>query len=491
MAKKPKVPIKRNSSSMRRNLLLIPALAFVIKLAIIARIQGFDWFTAGNGNMVNGLTTLLDKNYAPSHVWYGADAENYLRSVVGLFRDGFFSTERNLHYWPAGYPVLIWLVGLIGNGSMLALVAILQSLLYFIACAFFVDELRQSRLVNFSYPVALVLTLNPTLTLNTIAIGYELPTASFVLISIAALMKYYRREQKTIFNLEIFIAALSMSLSAFMQPRLILFALILFVMWGLAKFPLKAASGLIAISLGIVIIAPGIMMFRNSQAMGFTAISTNLGVTMNIGAGDEATGGYNGKYNGVPCPEAVGNEAEVDSAKVKCVVEWYLANPIKFLKLSWNKALYFWSPWYGPVANGTMARNPWRVNHPLNDTIKTQSGANLVYGNTGKLLSWLWLLATLTFLALGFRFLWSAGGIERLWGSAAFSMVVINWLSSIATIGDHRFRIPTMTLSLLLQIIGFCALFVNRRKRLVGPSVDIPWTGLHWKRKSETDNLQP
>ena len=69
--------------------------------------------------------------------------------------------------------------------------------------------------------------------------------------------------------------------------------------------------------------------------MGFTAISTNLGVTMNIGAGDDATGGYNGKYNGVPCPEAVGNEAEIDSAKVKCVLKWYLQNPAKFAKLSW------------------------------------------------------------------------------------------------------------------------------------------------------------
>jgi hypothetical protein len=114
---------------MRRKLLLIPALAFVIKLAIIARIQGFDWFTAGNGNMVNGLTSLLDKNYPPSHVWYGADAENYLRSVVGLFREGFFSKEGNLYYWPAGYPILIWLLGLIGHGTMLTMVAILQSIL--------------------------------------------------------------------------------------------------------------------------------------------------------------------------------------------------------------------------------------------------------------------------------------------------------------------------------------------------------------------------
>jgi hypothetical protein len=71
MAKKAKVPVKRTSTSLRNKLLLIPALAFLIKLSIIARIQGFDWYAAGNGDMSAGLKTLLDKNYAPAHVWRG------------------------------------------------------------------------------------------------------------------------------------------------------------------------------------------------------------------------------------------------------------------------------------------------------------------------------------------------------------------------------------------------------------------------------------
>ena len=491
MAKRAKVPVKRSSSSFRNKLLLIPALAFLVKLVMIARIEGFNWFAAGNGEMASGLKLMLDNNYRPAHAWYGADAENYLRSVLELFRDGFFSTERNLHYWPAGYPLLIWIVGIVGQGSMLALVAVLQSLLYFVACAFFVNEIRQSRLVNFSWPIALVLALNPTLALNTIAIGYELPTASFALIGIAALMRRVRIISSKVLDLNQFVAAISFSLATFMQPRLGLIALVLFVFWSISKFPIKTAVVSILLSMSIVAIGPAIMMWRNSQAMGFTAISTNLGVTMNIGAGDEATGGYNGKYNGVPCPEAVGNEAQVDSAQVKCVVIWYAKNPLKFLKLSWNKSIYFWSPWYGPVANGTMARNPWRVNHPLNETVKTQSGANMVYGTTGKLISWLWLISGLFFLYWGFRFLWQAGGLERLWGTAAFTVVVINWLSSMATIGDNRFRIPTMALSLVLQVIGFTSLFLNKRKRLVGAGTVIGWPGLHWKRKSETANLQP
>ena len=90
MAKQPKIPVKRSSSSLGKKLLVIPALAFLIKLSIISRIQGFDWYQAGNGDMATGLKTLLDNNYAPANVWYGADAENYLRSLLGLLQDGFF-----------------------------------------------------------------------------------------------------------------------------------------------------------------------------------------------------------------------------------------------------------------------------------------------------------------------------------------------------------------------------------------------------------------
>ena len=491
MAKKPKVPQKRNSSRLRNQLIAIPALAFVVKLGIIARIQGFDWFAASNGDMTAGLKTLLDKNYAPSHVWYGADAENYLRSVLGLFRDGLFSTEGNLHYWPAGYPILIWIVGIIGQGSMLALVAVFQSLLYFIACAFFVNEIRQSRLVNFSWPIALFLSLNPTLALNTIAIGYELPTASLTLIAISALMRRARLLTTKAVEMNLIISSVSFSIATFMQPRLGLMAVALFLIWSFSMFPVKSAVTSLLVAIAIVAIGPAFMTFRNSQAMGFAAISTNLGVTMSIGAGDEATGGYTGTSSSLECPEISGNAAQMDSAKVKCVIAWYASNPNKLLKLAWNKSVYFWSPWFGPVANGTMARNPWRVNHPMNETIKTESGANTVYGNTGKLVSWMWLLGGLFLLFWGTRFLWQAGGAEKLWGLSAFTLVMLNWLSSIATIGDHRFRIPTMGLSVTLQAIGLASLLISKRRRLVGSATEVTWPGLHWKRSPETDNLQP
>jgi len=43
---------------------------------------------------------------------------------------------------------------------------------------------------------------------------------------------------------------------------------------------------------------------------------------------------------------------------------------------------------------------------------------------------------------------------------------VISWLISIGTIGDHRFRIPTMGLSLLLQGAGIWKLTSKVSKAL-------------------------
>ena len=493
MAKQPKANKKLNiaSTKLRNRLFLITALAFLIKLSIISRIQGFDWYAAGNGNVVNGLTVLLDKNYIPAHAWYGADGENYIRGLWGLAKDGFYSTEGKLSYWPAGYPLLLWPLLMVFKGSFFGAVAVIQSLLYAFACAFFFEEFRQTRLVKFAIPVALLLTFNPTLALNTIAIGYELPTVALSLISTAAMMRAFRKNQKTIVSLEWLIASLAFLLATFMQPRLILIAFAVLAIWAVAQYKISIAVPVLIASIVIVAIAPATMILRNKEANGYASISTNLGTTMGIGAGPDATGGYNGKYNGVPCPEAEGesNPAKADSAKVRCILKWYVQNPGSSIKLFWNKARFFWSPWFGPEANGTMARNPWRINHPLTETVKTESGKAMVYGNFGKLVSWIWMLGTFLLLLYGFRILWQSGGIERLIGIVALSTVTVNWLSSILTIGDHRFRIPSMGMSLILQGIGFAALFIRERKRLTGSSAEVTWPGLRWKQNRQTDNL--
>jgi hypothetical protein len=138
-----------------------------------------------------------------------------------------------------------------------------------------------------------------------------------------------------------------------------------------------------------------------------------------------------------------------------------------------------------------MARNPWRINHPINETVKTEEGFNLVYGNVGKLISWAWMLGTFALMILGVKSLYSAGYLERLLGVTCFSVVIVNWLITILTIGDHRFRIPSMGASLLLQTVGLVILFVKNRDRYRGTPVEVTWAGIHWNRRREADNLPP
>jgi hypothetical protein len=192
---------------------------------------------------------------------------------------------------------------------------------------------------------------------------------------------------------------------------------------------------------------------------------------MNIGAGDNATGGYMKEGFGVPCT-TTGNLAEQDNQRVRCVVEWYLTNPTKATKLFYNKTLYFWSPWFGPEANGTMARNPWLKISPIKNITSTQDGVNLVYGSFGKLISLLWLISGLALLLYGYLTLWRQNSLERFIANMAMIAISTNWLISLVSIGDHRFRIPIMGLSLFLQAIGLKTLLRGGKPAMVdGPAL--------------------
>jgi hypothetical protein len=481
--------VKRNAIAtrkFRRNLAAISLIALIIKFFVILRIEGFDWLVAGNGDLGKGLGLLLDNNYAPPNAWYGADAENYLRGLQGLVQDGFFSEEGKLSYWPAGYPLLMWPLLEIFRSYFFFALALLQSALYALGSIWFVDEIRKTRIAKHSYLVAFLLGFNPTLSLNTIAIGYELPVVALSLISVAALLRFFNERRSGLISIELLVSSIAFAIATFMQPRLLVLAFAFFFIWALAKFRLRLLVPFMALSMGIVSIAPALLMYRNQEVHGYAAISTNLGVTMRLGAGPETSGGYSSQATGlVDCPETDGNPAELDNAVVRCVINWYLDNPATAAKLFWNKARFFWSPWFGPEANGTMARNPWRQNHPFVSTAQTQEGFDLIFGGFGKLISWTWMLATLFLLLNGIRYLWGLGDLERLLGITAGSSFALNLLSSMLTIGDHRFRIPSMGMSLLLQAVGFMALF---RRRESGTGVAEPL--VEWPSRKSSKSAQ-
>jgi hypothetical protein len=418
---------------------------FVIKLIIISNVQG--------------------------GAWLGADGENYLTGYAAMIKDGIFATETKLTYWPAGYPIFILFLSIIGKSFVLTTLSIVQSAIYSFAAYFFAAQLAKTRLKKFAYLAFFMILFNPTLSLSSIAVGYESPAAAGYLIVAGLIIKdFVQKDDKKLLPY-IAITSAIFGFMSFIQPRLIVSGIIINLLWILIRKPWKFASLLIATSLAVTLFFPATLIYRNHKAVGLNTISTNLGGTMNIGAGDKAEGGYASKDVGVPC-ETTGTDAEKDNQQVICVLKWYSKNPAKAMKLFYNKSKFFWSPWEGQLANGTMARNPWLKIHPVRDMQKNPDGDKLVRGPIGSLVSWGWFLSGLGLLIYGFIVLWRLKALERLIGSVAAIAIGTSWLISLVTIGDHRFRLPIMGMSLFLQAVGLRTLSKGGKPPMVdGPGL--------------------
>jgi hypothetical protein len=458
MASKSKRARMTPERNLSKSFLYWAIAVFIIKLGIIFRIKGIN---AGSG----------DRVYFVDGAWLGADGENYLIGYNALLRDGIFSTESILNYWPAGYPLLILFLSTLGKSWVLTTLSIVQSLIFSYAVYFFAKELSKTRLKKYAYLTLLLILFNPTLSLSSIAVGYESLTASGLLLCVGLVIKSFVEKNNKNFVRYLIISSAIFGLLSFVQPRLLVTGLLINLIWVIVWQGFKAGSLMIALSLAVTLFFPATLIYRNNQAIGINSISTNLGVTMNIGAGDNATGGYIKEGFGVDC-DLSGTSSEQDNQRVRCVLNWYLSNPIKAVELFYNKSIYFWSPWYGPSANGTMARNPWLTINPLKNIASTQDGFNLVYGGFGKVISWLWLLGGLALLLYGYFTLWRQNSLERFIGNLAMVAITNNWLITLFTIGDHRFRIPIMGLSLFLQVIGLKTVLKGGKAPMVdGPSL--------------------
>jgi hypothetical protein len=395
--------------------------------------------------------------------WYGADGENYIMGVDGLNKDGFFSEEPKLSYWPAGYPILLWPIAAISVSKFFYIVSFLQSIFFAYSTYFFTNKLRNSSLKYLAFWASILISFNPTLSLSSLAVGYEAPIASCFMMIAGLILATFNRPIDKKFWIAVASVGSWFALATFMQPRFLLIAIIVAVLWAIKVVGSKNRIRIVALITAIMMVAPAIMIYRNSVVIDKATISTNLGVTMRIGAGPDTNGGYARTGPEVACEPKAPATAVTDNDVVICVIKWYLSNPVDTARLSFNKALFFWSPWSGPEVEGTMARNPWLKVSPAHQVaISSQGGRDFVYGAFGVLVSWGWILGQMIFLFMGYRSLRKLGSDEKFFANIVAVPVILSWLISIGTIGDHRFRIPTMSMSIFLQVAAFLAI----RKKL-------------------------
>lgn len=431
--KKPITQANKADVRIHRYLIAFPVIAFVIKMIVMINVQ------AGG--------------------WYGADGENYLTGVDGLLSQGFFSSQEKLTYWPAGYPLLVWPFAAISITKFVYMLSIIQSLFFAYSTYFLTKSLSKTRLSFLAFTASFLISFNPTLSLGSLTVAYETPVASCLMMALGIASTAQTKESETKIGIrQIALIGLWFGLASFMQPRFILVAAVFILLSAIYSAGRKYQIKLAAIGIVTLMLLPALLIFRNAEAVGKATISTNLGVTMNLGVGDETLGGYNRIGPAIKCDPSTPGEPLTDNQVVACVIKWYATNPIKTVKLAFHKSIFFWSPWSGPVAEGTTARNPWLKVSPVQQMQKTTTAVNLIQGNFGKAISYLWLVGQLALLQFGFLTLYKRGVLEKKVALLTVTPVLLAWLITLGTIGDHRFRIPTMGLSLLLQAAGFLAI---------------------------------
>jgi hypothetical protein len=446
MASKPKIVKTNKQKNIAKSLAYWTAGVFLLKLFVISNISG--------------------------GAWYAADGFNYVKGVEGLINEGVFSTENNLTYWPAGYPLFIYFLSFFGLNWVLTTVAITQSALFSFSTYYFAKQILKTRLAKYVYLSFILILFNPTLSLSSLSIGYESIAASGSLLIIGIITGDLCDKKDSRFAFRLILVSAIAGFLGFIQPRLLIAGFLVLFFWIIYRKSGKLIPIFVSLSLIILLFFPATLAFRNQKAVGVTAVSTNLGTTMDIGAGNLATGGYDSKEHGVKCNITSIDVAKADSQRVVCVLKWYVSNPSSAGKLFYNKSIYFWSPWSGPVLSGTMGLNPWLKINPITSINKTPEGAALIGGMFGKLFAYFWIFSGLGLLLYGFSILWRAKGTERFIGLFAMTIISSSWAITLISIGDHRFRLPVMGMSLFLQAIGLKTLLRGGKPAMVdGPAL--------------------
>ena len=411
----------------------IPLFAFVIKLIVMANATGGGWL--------------------------GSDGESWLQGADALLKQGYYSDASVLSYMPAGYPILIWLLAKLSVVNGVWLLSFFQSLFFAYASYYFTKQLRDTKLRPYIFLIGIGLAFNPTLSLSTLVVGYESLLSSCMLLTVGLIINSMLREDTRKIYFGVIGVGVVSAIAAFVQPRWILTTIVIAIVWALMYKNRKVQVIILVGVISIMAIAPALTIQRNIQSVDKAVIATILGGNMAVGAGDETSGGYPHTGPAVPCEPIAPETAVSDSDLVKCVVKWYASHPVKAMRLFINKGFFFWSPWSGPLGEGTMARNPWLKINPLENISKgSQQGNDLVNKLPGKIISFAWVMGCISMMFIGFFWLRSMKGIYANIAYVTLVPVVLSWLVAMGTVGDHRYRIPTMPLSVFLQIMGYFAL---------------------------------
>ena len=123
----------------------------------------------------------------PFGAWLGADGESYIEYAKKISEFGLFA--KGIVYWPAGYPIIIWITEIFSNYSSFFVISILQTMYFSFAVWYFAKKLYLTKINSLSLYIFYFIVLNPTMSLTSISIGYESICASSLMLFTALFLR--------------------------------------------------------------------------------------------------------------------------------------------------------------------------------------------------------------------------------------------------------------------------------------------------------------
>jgi 4-amino-4-deoxy-L-arabinose transferase-like glycosyltransferase len=391
----------------------------------------------------------------------GPDADTYSSVAIAILKDGAFVQVQQVPYWPIGYPWFLAVTSApFGGNFIFSVVAqILISGVGIFCFGLILKNIFNSRIAILS---STILAINPALVVSSTQLMYETVQIFLAIIGCYLCLKLSDKSN-LIKRVWLCLAAiLILTISAIMQLKIL--GLFLGLVLGLMvckqlvreKERFRILS-IFSILIGVILIAPAVILGRNLIAGDGLGVSKNYQVHVIFGLGD-------GRLSAENCtnPSKLGYD---DIRYIVCLQKEKVIHPVSGLKATTRQTFDLFSPYLGHLAWKIDGNGTWY--HGI-DPRKLIGG----YGgiNWHRFVSMDIILSSLWMSFLIFTVLLGSANVLKFRSSFPKAIPLVTGVITLALVsilgdGDSRHRLSLIPLYTPLVVFALSNIFSNIKVR--------------------------
>lgn len=398
---------------------------------------------------VSVIGKMLYQAQLEQRLW--VDGEGVLRLTELLAMRRFGIGVPGLDVLSVGYPAAAHLTLLLLKADALWPIGVVQSVLYAVATWQLATAIARTRLAWATIPFALIVTLNPALTLSTVALSPDGLVASLAMLALALMVRDLLVAPDRRRPWRLLVGALLLGLATVALPVFALGALGMLVGWAVARGNREQAIWLGSASVAALMVLPLALLAGNQIANNSARVAVGADrQTFNFGSLAPNTVRDDNSRCGVTSIDLL----SLDVPRWRCLTAWYQEESAEASQDAVHHAVGFWEPWAGPLHEPSLRDNPWGDLQPVHRW-GDDDPRSILASPFAAAVSWLWMLGSVTAALAGMAGLRQLGEVEHALSTAIGWLVVGAWLVGSIVGADASSRLPVLAPLLLLQVAGW------------------------------------